>query len=599
MSDYTNGWPDLNAVPSELLKVERLLEKKGFRVTKVMDPTSDTLEDAFEDFVDEYGFEATNRLLFFFSGHGYTRLDNTKGYLVPVDAPDPRKDEKGFVRKAFAMNNLLTLSRNIEAKHALFLFDSCFSGTIFKTKALPDEPPLITALTSKPVRQFITAGDAGETVPAKSVFTPAFIEALEYGTGDLNNDGYVTGSELGMHLQSTVRSASRQTPQYGKIDDFDLSRGDYVFLASLTTPTSLQKVIKPVRPGSSSFSLDDLTNQADEVEAARQAWEAKLVEMSDAYRQVSAIDQRNIDSGIKLNAWQRFQKAFTEDNPHSSSDNDMRSTSTKRITALKREQRNTRQLASVVSDSGGSISGTGKACDVCPEMVLIPAGSFRMGDLNGGGNSKEKPVHSVNIKAFAMGKTEVTFAEFDAFARATNRQLPKDKDGWGRGNRPVVYVSWDDAKAYVKWLSNKTGKRFRLPSESEWEYAARAGTTTKYSWGNSPSGQHANGDERYGWPSDGFNKKTAPVGSFKANAFGLNDMHGNVYEWVEDCYEASYSGAPSDGGARTSGTCAVRMLCGGGWSNEPENLRASSRAWYRTDWRSFYYLSGFRIAQDL
>jgi formylglycine-generating enzyme required for sulfatase activity len=270
-----------------------------------------------------------------------------------------------------------------------------------------------------------------------------------------------------------------------------------------------------------------------------------------------------------------------------------RSTSRKRITALKSEQRRAKQLASVVSDSGGSISSSGKACDVCPEMVLIPAGSFRMGDLNGGGYDNEKPVHRVDIKAFALGKTEVTFAEFDVFARATNRVLPEN-EGWGRGNRPVINVSWDDAKAYVKWLANKTGKRFRLPSESEWEYAVRAGTTTQYSWGNGIGRNNANCE---GCGSQWDNKKTAPVGSFKANAFGLNDMHGNVWEWVEDCHEGSYSGAPSDGRARTSGACTYHVLRGGSWYDIPRYLRAANRYRFKPDRRNIH--GGFRIAQDL
>ena len=243
VSDYTNGWPDLNAIPRELNQVESLLKAKGFNTTLVMNPDGKSLESTFNDFVDDYGLDPNNRLLFYFSGHGYTRQNNSKGYLVPTDAPDPRLDEKNFVRKAYSMTSLLALARNIEAHHALFLFDSCFSGTIFKTRALPNEPPLITALTSKPVRQFITAGDAGEEVPAKSVFTPAFIEALEYGTGDLNGDGYVTGSELGMHLQSEVSIASHQTPQYGKISDFELSRGDYVFVSMLNSPGNVRPSI--------------------------------------------------------------------------------------------------------------------------------------------------------------------------------------------------------------------------------------------------------------------------------------------------------------------------------------------------------------------
>ena len=244
-------------------------------------------------------------------------------------------------------------------------------------------------------------------------------------------------------------------------------------------------------------------------------------------------------------------------------------------------------------------------CDVCPEMVLIPAGSFRMGDLSGGGASDAKPVHRVEVKAFALGKTEVTFAEYDAFARATNRELPSD-NGWGRGTHPVINVSWNDATAYVEWLSKKTGKSYRLPGESEWEYAARAGSTTKYSFGNSERelcryANHADTSTDYDWRnescSDGVGKQTAPVGSYEMNAFGLHDMDGNVWEWTQDCWNGSYSGAPSDGEAWTRGDCDRRVLRGGSWYNGPGGLRSAIRLRFPASNR--FTDNGFRVAQDL
>jgi len=199
VSNYTKGWLDLESVPGEIDRIEVTLTNLGFHVVKVLNPTSDTLNAAFEAFIDRYGFDRDNRLLFFFSGHGYTRKKGKKGYLVPTDAPDPRYNEKDFVRKALDMGLIMAWCRRIEAKHALFLFDSCFSGTIFKTKGLPKHPPHISDVTSHPVRQFISAGSAGEEVLARSVFVPSFIRALR-GESDLDGDGYVTGTELGMYL---------------------------------------------------------------------------------------------------------------------------------------------------------------------------------------------------------------------------------------------------------------------------------------------------------------------------------------------------------------------------------------------------------------
>lgn len=169
-SHYRAGWPSLESIPGELNNVERILKNKGFNVERVYDPDSQQLKDAFTGFINRYGYEPNNRLLFFYSGHGYTRNNGKKGYLVPVDAPDPGKDEKGFLTKALGMNHILSWSRDIEAKHVLFLFDSCFSGTIFKQRDLPKPPKHITRLTAQPVRQFITAGQAGESVPANSTY---------------------------------------------------------------------------------------------------------------------------------------------------------------------------------------------------------------------------------------------------------------------------------------------------------------------------------------------------------------------------------------------------------------------------------------------
>ncbi len=228
-----------------------------------------------------------------------------------------------------------------------------------------------------------------------------------------------------------------------------------------------------------------------------------------------------------------------------------------------------------------------------PEMVVIPAGSFRMGCLSNdsGCVNRGKPVHEVRIPvAFALSVHEVTFDDYDRFTYPNK----VDDEGRGRGSRPAIKVSWDDAKEYVAWLSGETGADYRLPSEAEWEYAARAESTTKYSWGNEIGSNRANchsdhcGDQ---W------KFTSPVGSFRPNGFGLYDMHGNVWEWVEDCWNVSYSGAPSDGSPWLRGDCAKRVLRGGSWINEPWYLRAASRLRNTTGSRSDY--DGFRVARTL
>ena len=201
-----------------------------------------------------------------------------------------------------------------------------------------------------------------------------------------------------------------------------------------------------------------------------------------------------------------------------------------------------------------------------PKMVAIPGGRFRMGCVSGlDCDDEEFPVHEVQVEAFELGKYEVTFEEYDRFTAATGRSAADD-EGWGRGRRPVINVSWEDAVAYTRWLSEQTGQRYRLPSEAEWEYAARAGTEAKYSWGNQIGRNRANCD---GCGSRWDNSQTAPVGWFGANGWGLHDMHGNVWEWVQDCWNDSYRGAPTDGSAWQQGNCSRRVLRGGSWYGSP------------------------------
>ena len=236
-------------------------------------------------------------------------------------------------------------------------------------------------------------------------------------------------------------------------------------------------------------------------------------------------------------------------------------------------------------------------CPSCPELVMIPAGEFRMGSP-----PSERPLRRVDVGAFALGVREVTFDEWGACVRGggCNGYRPDDED-WGRGARPVINVNWRDAQAYVSWLSTETGATYRLPSESEWEYAARAGTTTPYHTGATISTDQANydGNNVYGSGRRGTDRRrTTPVGAFAPNAFGLYDVHGNVWEWVDDCWHDSYRGAPSDGTAwMVGGDCGRRVLRGGSWSNDPRHLRSASRSRSIIGFRSIG--TGFRVARTL
>lgn len=252
-------------------------------------------------------------------------------------------------------------------------------------------------------------------------------------------------------------------------------------------------------------------------------------------------------------------------------------------------------------------------CDLCPEMVVVPAGTFMMGspDTEEGRRENEGPRHQVTIEyMFAAGVYEVTFDEWDACVRGGGCGGHEPDDwGMGRGRRPVVDVHWEDAWQYVDWLTEQTGEEYRLLSEAEWEYVARAGTRTARYWGETDREQcrFANGYDASGLVEVGLDLesvgcrdrqgKTGPVGTYMPNGFGLYDVLGNAREWVDDCENGSYQGSPTDGSSWYSGDCTRRLLRGGAWADGPMELRSAHRTGSWIDFRHSYY--GFRVARTI
>src|SRR5262245_47923109 len=248
-------------------------------------------------------------------------------------------------------------------------------------------------------------------------------------------------------------------------------------------------------------------------------------------------------------------------------------------------------------------------CAGCPEMVVVPAGEFLMGspESERGRGKDEGPQHKVVFaQPFAVGKFEVTFSEWDACSAENGCKHKPGDESWGRGKRPVINVSWDDAKEYVTWLARKTGKPYRLLAEAEWEYAARgvtsaAGPHPPFSTGPTINYRQANYDANFKYGVGGqqgvYRQKTMDVGTFPKNAFGLHDMHGNVWEWVEDCYKDSYAGAPTDGSAVQARDCGLRILRGGSWNYYPRLLRSAYR--YATAPGVRTENAGFRVARAM
>ena len=274
-----------------------------------------------------------------------------------------------------------------------------------------------------------------------------------------------------------------------------------------------------------------------------------------------------------------------------------------------------------------------RAWQFAGEMVSIPGGTFRMGDLSGEGGDDERPVHSVTVRPFWLGKYEVTVGRFRHFVQASGYRTDAERNAGGKkgcytfttdddwvwkpgrswrnpgyaidDNQPVACVSWNDAQAFIVWLKAATGVSYRLPSEAEWEYAARAGSTTKYHFGNDESqlcryANHADTSTGFEWRneacSDGVGERAAAIGLYEPNDYGLYDMHGNVWEWVEDCWNYGYEGAPTDGSAWENGDCNRRVFRDGSWNNHAGILRSAHR--FRNG-RAFRFNSmGFLLAQD-
>lgn len=487
---YSRGWQPLGGVAQDVDEVSAVLEASGFSVSVKHDLKSRELRETIEAFIAEHGNGPDDRVVIYYAGHGATLAaadGEQDGFLVPVDAP--AQDAPAFRSLALSMNQLQDLTARMRAKHVLYLFDSCFSGSFLHAmRGGADRPASINADTQRPVRQVITSGTAEQRVPDESIFRRLLVKGLS-GDADLNGDGYITGTELGFYLRSGVADASqgRQTPQFATLlrggsgkdySDF----GDTVFL-------SPRGAAKPAA-----------------------------------------------DAALPVTLGRKPGLSFRD-------------------------------------------------CDHCPVMTYLPPGNFQMGSDENDPESfaDERPQRPVVIHdSLAFSLHSVTFDEWDECFREGGCGHWIDDRGRGRGRRPAARVSWDDAQDYVGWLSRKSGHHYRLPTETEWEYAARGGVARRRYWGDELGSGHAN-CRLCGSQWDG--RETAPAGSFAPNPFGLFDMLGNVWQWVDDC---------QDGAGQT--VCANRILRGGSFASDPVAIRSAARAFYphnRGD-----DTIGFRVVRD-
>jgi len=584
-SIYTNGWNNLPGVKTDVYEVKTALEQNGFNVVLKENLSKEQMDKAYSDFIKQYGEDANNRLLFYYAGHGHTvmsKYGDEVGYIVPVDAPNPNKDEADFQSKAMEMSQIEIYAKRIDSKHALFMFDACFAGSLF---AMRDAiPAVINYKTKEPVRQFITSGSADETVPDKSIFREQFVTALSTNSADANNDGYLTGTELGTFLQNKVINYSyeNQHPQYGKIRHSALDKGDFVFVLNKepitqqaqNEPEITEEDIKSV----DSFGSLKITNYL----------QGNLY-IDDIYKQTANKNKIIIISGLSIGT---HIVKITTDNETWEQEVTINEDQTSQLITKK-------SSTSENSKNNKNTSIINKADLV---MITTKGGVFQMGDDSHEAYVDERPVHTVTVENFAISETEITNLQYCFFLNEEGNQsegsttwldlydsdcqIIKNRGKFepkeGKENYPVVEVTWYGAKAYCEWAGG------RLPTEAEWQFACKAQSNYKY------SGSYT--IDEVAWyknNSNGINK----VAQKKSNSFGLYDMSGNAGEWVQDEWHENYKNAPTDGSAWVNGNKTSRVFCGGSYNSNARDCRVSARVGKQANYG--YDDIGFRIVLSL
>jgi formylglycine-generating enzyme required for sulfatase activity len=528
--------------------------------------------------------------LFYYSGHG--AADGNTNYLIPVDV---KTTETGELWDQSMQLTEITRKLKRDAGNAthFVVFDACRNTLRLRQ---PGSRAVVQAKGFVPVAQengMLIAYATAEGELASDVGAGAGPYANTLAE-EIVKPG-VEAVVMFRAVQRRVRAAIRQEPYLG----FN-ALGD-IYLAGKVEPPAAA----PVKPPSQ-------VRQSD----AAEAWNATkdttsiavlelfIASYKDTYyaglARLRIEELKKRQEAAELAANEAKKNADEEARPKAQAEQQRLALQQQRADAARRDP-----ALSVVPGSGKSF----RDCQACPEMVVVPAGHFTMGSPANEPNrfGEELQVLVSIARPFAVGVFAVTFDEWDAcvVGGGCNGYQPKD-EGWGRGKRPVINVSWDDTKAYTAWLSHKTGMIYRLPSEAEREYFTRAGTTTPFWWGSSITPKQANYDgsaELYeGGGSKGENRRrTVPVDSFNPNPWGLYNVHGNVWEWTEDCWNDSNSGNPGNGTARTTGDCSERMVRGGSWLDQPAFLRSANRIRYygshSHDWR--IYDRGFRVARTL
>ncbi|HRZ41963.1 MAG TPA: SUMF1/EgtB/PvdO family nonheme iron enzyme [Bacteroidales bacterium] len=642
--DYTGGWRPLPGVKADIAEVKKSLEQTGFNVVVSENGTKEQINKAITDFIYKYGQNVDNRLLIYYAGHGHTvrtAYDDNLGYIVPVNAPDPTTDLAGFQAMSIEMKAIEIFAYSIQSKHALFLFDACFAGSLFDMRSAVSEA--ITQKTTRFVRQFITSGSADEKVPDESIFRREFVTAITTDEADYDKDGFLTGSELGFYLQSKVESYSGNTqhPQFGKIRNPKLDKGDFVFripekgetvpeapaVSTGTEPALAQK------PAAEPQDKAQPSSREAPVTAPKPVAEQKAAEPREDYEEfkyrkpaegqnpqeaAGAASKGHIEISAQIAGDVWIDGVFRQrtlaggivvvrnlvPGPHwvelrgNDSWSDTVMVENGQIVYVTAEKQKLFRIGDFSVPFGGTEI----------KMCGIPGGTFMFG------KGDENPGSSMTVENFSIMKYEVSVVEFKKFIEDTGYRTDAERhtgdfgsvilkgtsqenkdgvnwkcssDGFLRPqlsyNHPVIHVSWNDAVAYAAWLSEKTGMNWRLPDEAEWEYAARGGEDWRYAGSDSA--------DAVAWHWKNSNRSTQTPGLKKGNGFGIYDMSGNVREWCMDQVNTGeaepLSGQPF----------SIRRPARGGSSDMMPNFcEVTSRSLFPQEYRN--HSTGFRLVLE-
>jgi formylglycine-generating enzyme required for sulfatase activity len=567
----------LNNPVNDARLIARTLRGLGFSVDERFNLGQRDMVLAINRFTRESS--GADTALVYFAGHGMQPVEGGRNFLLPVDANIHHDDalDSDAVPADRIVEQMERAAR--PARLRLVVLDACRnnrqasrarSGVRGLARMEPGDDYTLIAFSTN---------DQSVALDGQGAHSP-YAEAL---SRHLSRARELPVRRIFELTASDVRQATGQQQRPRTYGDLDSRVGlDGVVMADGVSIASAPAL--PPVPAASSVNLADLESQAQ----VQQQWVAWQQRMQADFDRVEGFQG---GASLRVEAWRRFLGAWAADNPTGSDDERLRAQAQQRLASAERESQQQRLASASAAVLTGRPTGaalaspeqTFKDCAECPEMVVIPAGRFLMGSpgFEPGRYKDEGPQRWVDVPRFAMGKFEVTQGQWQAVMGSN----PSYFEDCGL-NCPVESVSWNDAQEFVRRLNQRTGQNYRLPSEAEWEYAARAGTTTSYSWGDRFDGNRANNSSR-----------TVQVGNYPANAFGLHDMHGNVLEWVQDVWQASYVGAPGDGSARTSGgDLSQRLLRGGSWNNySPLSLRSAIR--FRNSQDSRSNGTGLRIAK--